>query len=106
MSRICSCNDLRKGLTLSIVAATLSVTLAPIGALQRRALAGECGHPLFDNPESWSVGNLPWSVAVGDLDGDLDLDLAVANFISDDISVLLEQHAICSTKGCRPRRRP
>ena len=31
----------------------------------------------------------PTAVAIGDLDGDLDLDLAVANTLTDDVSVLL-----------------
>ena len=46
-----------------------------------------CTHPLFGN----AAGNAPFSVAIGDLDGDLDLDLAVANQSSDDVSVLLNQ---------------
>ncbi len=51
--------------------------------------AGEAyTHPLFGNPE-FAAGELPWSVAVGDLDGDLDLDLAVANGDSGDVSVLI-----------------
>ncbi len=37
----------------------------------------------------YGAGGFPSSVAVGDLDGDLDLDLAVANVASDAVSVLL-----------------
>ncbi len=39
--------------------------------------------------DAYGVGDRPRSVAIGDLDGDLDLDLAVANGTSDDVSVLL-----------------
>ena len=37
----------------------------------------------------YGAGNDPTSVAIGDLDGDGDADLAVANSFSDDVSVLL-----------------
>src|SRR5262249_38351620 len=36
-------------------------------------------------------GTNPWSVAVGDLDGDQDLDLATANYVSGTVSVLKNQ---------------
>ncbi|MFQ5653635.1 MAG: hypothetical protein ACE5GW_02755 [Planctomycetota bacterium] len=44
--------------------------------------------PLFPGP-SHAVGLEPYSVTLGDVDGDGDLDLATANFFSDDVSVLL-----------------
>ena len=44
----------------------------------------------FANAEAYGAGDRPFSVALGDLDGDLDLDLVVANFDSDDVSVLLD----------------
>jgi hypothetical protein len=48
------------------------------------------GDPLFDEPPaSYPVGDQPNSVAVGDLDGDNNLDLAVANEGSNNVSVLL-----------------
>ncbi len=43
---------------------------------------------LFENRE-FGVGRSPSSVAVGDLDGDGDLDLAVANQRDDSVSILL-----------------
>jgi FG-GAP-like repeat/S-layer homology domain len=47
------------------------------------------GDGTFQSPAEYSAGREPWSVAIGDLDGDGDLDLAVANGDSDDVSVLL-----------------
>ncbi len=44
---------------------------------------------LFADPVPFDAGIEPYSVASGDLDGDMDLDLAVANWLSDDVSVLL-----------------
>ena len=43
----------------------------------------------FAAPVSFGVGQLPQSVAIGDLDGDGNPDLAVANRLSADVSVLL-----------------
>ncbi len=42
-----------------------------------------------DSSSPYQAGNGPDSFAVGDLDGDLDLDLATANRFSDNVSVLL-----------------
>ncbi len=44
---------------------------------------------------TYGTGDGPRTVAIGDLDGDLDLDLAVANQLSDDVSVLLNQCDFC-----------
>ncbi len=50
--------------------------------------AASCTHPLFVNPNI-EAGDGPVSVAIGNLDGVNGPDLAVANFNSDDVSVLL-----------------
>ena len=41
--------------------------------------------------KKYGAGDGPWSVAVGDFDGDGAQDLAVANYESDDVSVLINQ---------------
>src|SRR5262245_6924640 len=64
--------------TLALIAAS-SIAVAPAGAAQP-----------FDDPfSSFAVGRNPISVAVGDLNGDGSADLAVANFSSSTVSVLL-----------------
>ncbi len=50
--------------------------------------AASCTHPLFVILE-YAAGDAPQSVAIGDLDGVNGPDLAVANLISGDVSVLL-----------------
>ena len=47
------------------------------------------GNGTFATASSYPAGDAPFSVALGDLDGDHDLDLAVANSNSDDVSVLM-----------------
>ncbi|MBW4697611.1 MAG: VCBS repeat-containing protein [Aphanocapsa lilacina HA4352-LM1] len=47
------------------------------------------GTGTFAPAQSFAVGYSPSSVALGDLDGDGDLDVASANFYSKDVSVLL-----------------
>ncbi|MHC4968069.1 MAG: FG-GAP repeat domain-containing protein, partial [Planctomycetota bacterium] len=49
-----------------------------------------CTHPLFVNPR-YAAGDGAQSVAIGDLDGVNGPDLAVANWRSDGVSVLLNQ---------------
>jgi hypothetical protein len=56
------------------------------GGVAERVRAFE---PLFDTRIDYGVGVGPYSVTTGDLDGDGDLDLAVANLGSDTVSVLL-----------------
>jgi len=55
---------------------------------------GQCG--TFAEHVTYGVGDYPFSVAVGDLDGDLDLDLAVANYDSYTVSVLMNECPECS----------
>ena len=44
---------------------------------------------LFNPAVNYGAGDWPYSVAIGDLNGDKKPDLAVANFRSDNVSVLL-----------------
>src|SRR5688572_31757237 len=69
----------RIGLVVGILT-TLSATAYPAAATEGR---------LFAPPVSYSTGNLPLSVAIGDLNGDGKPDLAVANAFSAGVSVLL-----------------
>ena len=48
-----------------------------------------CNPVTFTAPANFAVGSNPFSVAVGDFNGDGNQDLAVANFSSDNVSVLL-----------------
>ncbi|MHC4274630.1 MAG: hypothetical protein ACYSUR_13315, partial [Planctomycetota bacterium] len=68
-----------------IVAAVVAVSLAA-GA----AGGDSCAHPLFGN-QRYAAGDHPLFVAIGDLDGANGPDLAVANVVGDDVSVLLNQ---------------
>jgi hypothetical protein len=49
---------------------------------------GFAQQPLFSEPVNYGVGDTPYSVFAADLDGDGDADLAVANFVSDNVSIL------------------
>ena len=49
------------------------------------------GDGTFAPQTRYAAGFTPWSVSLGDLDGDGDLDMAVANEQSDDASVLLNR---------------
>ncbi|MFQ5415340.1 MAG: FG-GAP repeat domain-containing protein [Phycisphaerae bacterium] len=52
------------------------------------------GDGTFAEDVLYGAGDVPWSVAIADLDGDGNLDLAVANTGADNVSVLLS--------GCIP----
>jgi hypothetical protein len=62
-----------------LVGAGMSASIAPAGA----------SHGIFAPAVNYGTGTFPQSVTAGDLDGDTDLDLAVANFNSDNVSVLV-----------------
>ncbi len=46
---------------------------------------------LFPGARQYTTGDAPWSVAIGDLNGDLAPDVAVASYFGDNVSVLLHQ---------------
>jgi hypothetical protein len=50
----------------------------------------------FQAPKNFPVGTTPFSVAVGDFNGDGRQDLAVANFVSNNVSILLRQPCPCA----------
>jgi hypothetical protein len=47
--------------------------------------------PSFAAPMSYAAGRTPWSVAIGDLNGDGESDLATANYQANNVSVLLNR---------------
>jgi len=49
------------------------------------------GDGTFAADVTYGAGTQPFSIAVGDLDADGDLDLAVANFYSENVSILLNE---------------
>ena len=59
------------------------------------AAQGQCGHPLFADLVNYAVGDQPTSMALADLDGDDWIDMAVADYASEDVSVLLNICGAC-----------
>ena len=79
---ICFSSKLRrKWLPITIVALTLFLAVTP------RASWAAC--PDFAAAVNYAVGGIPNSVAIGDFNGDGKADLAAANVISNDVSILL-----------------
>ena len=66
-----------------LAAIPLGVLLVAIGAVRSAA------NPLFAPPVSYVTGFYPYSVAIGDLNGDGKRDVAVANYDANTVSVLL-----------------
>src|SRR2546426_11009700 len=64
----------------------IAATVVFVSAFPGLALAQA---PLFTAPRDFAVGFNPLSVAVGDFNGDLKQDLAVTNYNSNTVSVLL-----------------
>jgi hypothetical protein len=79
---------------LDLVAAGYGLKYAPISYIPYdedvRVLLGN-GDGTFQPAQSYPAGSVPWSVAVGDFNGDGKPDLAVANQISSTVSILLGQ---------------
>ena len=84
-------------------AALLLSAAIPLALPPTTALAQDCDPTdLFASEVPYGAGGLPNAVAIGDLDGDTDADLAVANFASDDLSVLLNTCIIVPTITDQP----
>jgi len=69
-------------------------------------LAATTEEPLFDVRIDYDAGEIPISVAVGDLDGDGNLDLAVANYQNNNVSVLINTAApitVSAEMTCLPQ---
>ena len=73
----------------SIKRGMASATIRGLALSAALASAAPAAAQLFDADERFAAGFRPRSVAIGDLDGDGAPDLAVANFLSGDVSVLL-----------------
>src|SRR5262245_27120368 len=67
-----------------LAAAALGALLGPAAARAQTSL--------FDAPRDFVAAASPFSLAVGDLDGDGAPDVASANFGSNDVAVLLGNH--------------
>ena len=69
----------------------LLLLAAALGALAAAWAPGSASaaQPLFTGPTNIPAGNFPFSVAVGDFNGDSHSDLAVANYVSGGVSILL-----------------
>jgi hypothetical protein len=63
------------------------------------------GTGTFNLPVTYVAGLNPLGIASGDLDGDGDLDLAVANTMSDDVSILLNKTISTPTSVSLPQWR-
>jgi hypothetical protein len=77
---------------------TMALAVVALGNIAAAAFPAEapgpaaitpCDVPNFADAANFGVGSSPNSVAVGDFNGDGDLDMATANVYSNDVSVLL-----------------
>jgi hypothetical protein len=84
----------------------LAGTAVAAGSLGVAALfAGSA--PSFARARSYAAGHGPWSVAIGDLNGDGKPDLATANFgtgAADTVSVLLNRPGLCTVQRVKGQR--
>ncbi len=62
-----------------------------VSLVHAHALAQCSGTSMFSPPATWAAHNSPFSVAMGDFDGDGRLDLVAANNGSGDVSLLLSK---------------
>ncbi|MCW2768115.1 MAG: putative Ig proteinputative calcium-binding proteinFG-GAP repeat protein, partial [Nocardioides sp.] len=66
-----------------------AILLLAFGLVPCLASSAQAANGIFDPQATYTTGSSPYSVAVGDFDGDGDPDLAVANYGADSVSVLL-----------------
>jgi hypothetical protein len=59
-----------------------------VSVFRNTSNSGSIGAASFSTKQDFTTGTQPYSVAIGDLDGDGKPDLAVANYISNTVSVL------------------
>ena len=75
-----------------VLAAALGISAAACLCQHATARFGPdpCQPPFFDDfPGGLPAGDGPTHAALGDLDGDLDLDIVVTNGFSDNLSIML-----------------
>ena len=78
----------------------LDLAVANEGSNKVSVLLGDgFGSFSFSTATNFSVGLQPISVAVGDFDADSDLDLAVANSVSNNVSILLNNSDVLPNLG-------
>ena len=75
-----------------------ATALGLFGLFLLAAVPAAWAQRLFPNPV-YATGNSPESVAIGDLNRDGHPDLAVANVLGDDVSVLLNQSSMSGNSG-------
>ncbi len=68
--------------------ATANISDTTVSVLRNTSTSGSINNSSFATKIGFAVGNNPFSVTIGDLDGDGKLDLAVANAKSNTVSVL------------------
>jgi FG-GAP-like repeat len=64
------------------------------------------GKGTFTTAVPYAVGKKPWSVAIGDLNGDGVMDLATSNLDRDTVSILfeVEEFVVAVRQGCKTGR--
>jgi hypothetical protein len=67
-----------------------------VSVYRNTSTSGSIGTGSFAAKVDFATGGLPYSVAIGDLDGDGKPDLSVANFVSNNVSVIRNKSTIGS----------
>src|ERR1700758_576453 len=71
---------------LTVGSGQLMVTVALLFLMSTSSFGAEIS---FSTPVGYPVDKVPTAAAVGDFNGDGNLDIAVANLVSNDVSILL-----------------